>query len=289
MLVIDILFSNSATIALFTNMLSVCFNQDQETTVYQDESKLKGLQTSVQKIAALSIMVHIIVLISFLFPHEQKGSDSYWSFEEEINRLSETPNFIGAWIWIITLSACISLYIGANKKRRALLVPFMLLVGILQAYFTFNIVMAIVTLVASSNWSLFLTLIFPVALAIVSFKIHRTTKNLFIELGRQPSHIQTNVSYNPGNEQLYSGVYQSGIVGQVRPNEHIVGNGRNREDSGFHANLPTPNHCDQNLRSGPALSSGDSPPAYCETQDSNICINIEAPPTYDDAMQQLKI
>ena len=266
-------------------MLSVWFNQDQETNVHQDESKLKILKTNVQNIAKVSISLLIIL---FVVPILSIAFNSYESFENKIGRLSETTMIIGSSIWIITLSACISLYIGASKRRRALLVPFMLLVGLLQAYFTINIVLAIVTLVASSNWSLFLTLIFPVALAIVSFKIHRTTKNLFIELGRQPSHIQTNVSYNPGNEQLYSGVYQSGIVGQVRPNEHIVGNGRNREDSGFHANLPTPNHCDQNLRSGPALSSGDSPPAYCETQDSNICINIEAPPTYDDAMKQLK-
>ena len=70
-------------------------------------------------------------------------------------------------------------------------------------------------------------------------------------------------NYNPDNEKLYSGVYQSGRVGQGRPNEHIVENGENREDSGLHANLPTPSHCDQNPRSGPALPSGDSPPAYC--------------------------
>ena len=92
--------------------------------------------------------------------------------------------------------------------------------------------------------------------------------------------------HTPGNEQLYSGVYQSGIVDQVRPNEHIVENVGNLGDSGLHANLPTPNHCAKNPRSSPALPSGDSLPPYCETQNLNVCINVESPPSYNDAIKQ---
>ena len=66
----------------------------------------------------------------------------------------------------------------------------------------------------------------------------------------------------------------------------LVENVGNRGDSGFYANLPIPNHCDQNPRSGPAFPSGDSPPVYCETQNSNVCKNVEAPPSYDDGMKQ---
>ena len=267
-------------------MLPVCFNQDQETTVYQDESKLKDLQTSVRKIAALSIMVHIIVFISFLFPHEQKGSDSYWSFEEEINRLSETPNFIGAWIWIITLSACISLYIGANKKRRSYLLPFMVLFGILQASFVVYIVLAIISFFAAGMISISLPPFFIVAVMIVSLIGQRSTKNLFIELGRQPPCVQPNVSYNPGFEQLYSGIYQPGVTNQVQPNDPTCASRRDCEISGFHVNMLTSNVNNQIPTVGHSLSLQDRPPAYFETQNSNICINVEPPPSYNDAIRK---
>ena len=126
--------------------------------------------------------------------------------------------------------------------------PFRILVGCLQALFVFNIVLAMGILLASPFMSKFrvkvyiplVLAIYDMAMSFVLFKMQRTTKNLFDELGRQPSAIQlVNVSYNTGNEQMYSSVYQPRNDGQVRASAPIDEDDGIRGGSGLHVILPT--------------------------------------------------
>ena len=121
---------------------------------------------------------------------------------------------------------------------------------------------------------------------VVSFIGQRTTKNLYIEIGRQPPCVQPNVSHNPISEHLYSGVYQPGATNQFQSNDPTCDINRECEAPRLHVNIPISSVNNQRPRVGPSRSLQDSPPAYFEAQNSNICINVEPPPSYNDAMKK---
>lgn len=224
--------------------MSVCCNQDQETRIHQDVSKLRSLRKNVQNIAKVLISLLIILFGAFTI---QITFNSDMPMVDNIRFFFQKPVLVGATIWIITLSICILLHIGASKKKRASLVPFRILVGCLQPLFVFNIVLAMGILLASPFMSKFrvkvyipfVLAIYDMAMSFVLFKMQRTTKNLFDELGRQPSALQlVNVSYNTENEKIYSSVYQPRNDRQVRASAPIIEDDGNCGGSGLHVILP---------------------------------------------------
>jgi len=88
------------------------------------------------------------------------------------------------------------------------------------------------------------------------------------------------------SEHLYSDVYQQGVTNQFQPNDPTFAINRECEDPGFHVSMPASNVNNQGPRVGPSIPLQDSPPAYFEAQNSNICINVDPPPSYNDAMKK---
>ena len=226
-------------------MMSVCCNQDQETRIHQDVNKLRSLQKNVKNIAKVLISLLILLFGAFTI---QITFNSDMPMVDNIRFFFQKPVLVGATIWLITLSICILLHIGASKKKRIFLVPFMILVGILQALYVVSIVLVMGLLLASlfmrkfrgEVFWIWFSLIDIIAMTFVLFQMQRTTKNLFDELGRQPSAIQlVNVSYNTENEQIYSSVYQPRNDGQVRASAPIDEDDGIRGGSGLHVILPT--------------------------------------------------
>jgi len=134
--------------------------------------------------------------------------------------------------------------------------------------------------------------------------IQRTTKNLYVELGRDDVRSRqlpvelSNISYNREPEQLNCNVGsndcsvllgQSNVCDSALSNESNVNGGRNHGESDLRVNLADYTQNEQNQEmTNSLIPFEDSPPSYCQTQNTNICINIELPPSYDDAMKKYK-
>jgi len=252
---------------------------------YQDVVKLQVLQKNVGAIAKICMFLHFIPFCALIIP---AAFNSHHSRDRKIEYYTDPPSLIAVTIWVITLSVSVSLYFGAREKRRYLLVPFMILIGLLQAICILNVLPILFTIVNNRHYvSGFVPIIFVGLFVLSLFKMQKTTKNLYVELGKETPVLQPNLAYNPGTEQLYSGVYQPTIG--VRPAENIVNGDVNQSNSGLRVNLPIYTPDIPSIRVNPSHLGDDCPPAYCETQHSNNGANIEPPPSYDDAMKKPEI
>ena len=277
---------------------------------YQDIIKLEILRDKVGYIARICITLHVILMPlipifsinsinAILFPYAtyslRDAIDPREGFQIEF--YIDTTKLIAATIWAITMSASVSLYIGAKQKKRYLLMPFMILIGLFQGYCLLNLLPSLL-----NSWrplhrlypKLFIPVIFIIASNLLLFMIQKSAKNLYVELGKETHHLsnlQPDITYSPRTRLLHSGVYQPTLG--VRPIENIVtsnlvtSNGdTNQSSSGLHVDLPIHAPSIPSERVYPSALGEDCPPAYCETKHSNNVTNIEPPPSYDDATKK---
>ena len=276
-----------------------------ETVQQLPTDKLSELQNRVQNIAKGFIALHVVLLCYpvLCYPGNYvEDSASIWILT----------------FYVITTATYVLLYIGARKKKRRLLLPFRFLIGGLNALSFLILVILSFTMLALAFYGLKegadletwirvgLPLFFPWSFAIfvtmIFTKIQQTTRNFYVELGlddvrsRQLPVELSNISYNQGSEQSNCNggsndcsvlLGQSNVCDSTLSNESNVNGARNHEESDLSVNLPDFILNEQNQEiANSLLPFEDSPPAYCETQNTNICINIEPPPSYDDAMKK---
>ena len=270
---------------------------------YQDIIKLQTLRDNVGYIARICITLQVILFCMVIIPYSINSLGDAIDPPEgsQIENYTDTTKLIAATIWVITTSASVALYIGAKQKKRYLLVPFMILIGLFQGYCLINAVLFLLSswryiIKAIHHPKLFIPFIFVIAFNFLLFMIQKPAKNLYVELGKetpQLSILQPHLSYSPRTGLSYSGVYQR--TPGVRSTENILtsnfvrSNGdTNQSSSGLHVDLPIHTPSIPSERVGASALGEDCLPAYCETNHSNNVTNIEPPPSYDDAMKKLE-
>jgi len=282
-----------------------------ETVQQLPTDKLSELQNRVQNIAKGFIALHVVLLFYPVLCHPG-------------NYVEDSASIWILTFYVITTATYVLLYIGARKKKRRLLLPFRFLIVSLNALSFLILIILSCTILAFAFYGLkngfrsrfgefevwlyvALSILFPwsfaVGVAIILTTIQRTTKNLYVELGRDDDRSRqipvelSNISYNQESDQLNCNVGsndcsvllgQSNVCDSTLSNECNVNGGRNHEESDLRINLPDhiPNEQNQEI-TNLLIPFEDSPPSYCETQNTNICINIEPPPSYDDAMKKV--
>jgi len=233
------------------------------------------LERKVKKIAVAWCTIHIIGFIGEILFNTQK----YGISQDGHNWYESKTIFYIAIETMVGLISSVCLFIGATKRQKYLLIPFMLSSIVALLFFLGIFIMYIVNYISIKHSGLMMHL-FAMALLLILICTQawmlNITQKYYTELSKKHNRdVVEDLPCATANPFPATAPSQSDVLGYA-PMNHAIGQTSQRTPSTFNENE---NSSIQPMR--PEL-----PPAYSDTvvvsRDSND--KAELPPSYDDAM-----
>jgi len=230
------------------------------------------LQRKVKKIAVAWFTIHLIGFVGEILSKTQKygisESGQYWYESKSIVYMAIETS--------IGLISSICLFVGATKRNKYLLIPFML-VGAVTFVFLIGVsVMFILLLWSSGNPSAFIAIAFLLVLIFTQLWMLKTTQQYYKELNKKQGR--------DGVENLPCAT-DSALPATAPPRNDVLGQAPMNPGSGPTSfRFPSALNPNESFNSQPIPP--ELPPAYSDTvvvsRDSTN--RGELPPSYDDAI-----
>ena len=251
-----------------------------------------NLQRKVQSIAIGCIGIHIMGFFGEIV--QIMSSQKYTT--EEYGEVFHRRTIISMMMEsLLGLISCGLLLIGAKKKNKFLLIPFMLIMVLLQVFLSITLfILGMACL--SGDPVIFMSMVLITILISMTCWILRTVKLFYDEIRKEERETTTRTinrsdrqSENENIPQAYTEVSQPNVVALIgvappgNPESIFMSN----QVNGTGWQFPTLTNVNEEIDSIP--SAPEPPPAY--TESSNIPSTSdgpEAPPSYDEAMSMKK-
>ena len=249
-----------------------------------------NLQRKVQSIAIGCIGIHIM---GFFGEIVQIMSSQYQS---EYGDVFQRRTIISMMMEsLLGLISCGLLLIGAKKKNKFLLIPFMLIMVLLQVFLSITLfILGMACL--SGDPVIFISMVLITILILITCWILRTVKLFYDEIRKEETGTQTRTvnrsdrqSENENYPQAYTEVSQPNavaLVGVASPgNPESIFTSNQVNGAGWQ--FPTLTNVNEEIDIIP--SAPEPPPAYTESPNiPSTRDGPEAPPSYDEAMSMKK-
>ena len=243
------------------------------------------LQKKVQNIAVGMIVIHVLGVVGEIMQYSTSKYNHKPNYAEFLGGRTAISIIMESLIGII---ACVMLFFGAKKKNRYLLIPFMLIMVVLQVFL-------VITLFILGMLCLHGDPVIYVAMGLIMILISltcwmlRTTKALYDEL-----RINTGLGPNTTSRQCttypiqpYTQESHSHAVALPTSNCDSVDLEANGDGHYQYLTIPPLNNSNQVVENPTAQF--EPPPAYDETPTASNPLGVtELPPSYDEAMTMKK-
>ena len=246
------------------------------------EIKMSALQSStdlqrkVKNIALGSIGLHVIGFLGEIL-------QSLESFATRYPEIFENPTFLSMLIEsAIGLIASILLYEGAKTRNKYMLIPFMIIIVVLQFFMVITLFF-FGMLCLSGDPIIYFAIAMMVVLITFAGWMLRTTKTLYDDIRKngtlvsdQSTSVNQTSSTLTHEHHAYNQVFQPTVVASNCGEVDLEGN--------LQVNIPS----FENVNEDNPDASTEQPPAYNETSTAANNDAQEFPPSYDEAMKMRK-
>jgi len=239
----------------------------------------KGLQKKVQNIAVGMIVIHVLGVVGEIMQYSQSKYNQKPNYAEFLGGRTAISIIMESLIGIV---ACVMLFFGAKKKNRYLLIPFMLIMVVLQVFLVVSMFI-LGMLCLHGDPVVYVAMGFIMILISLTCWMLRTTKALYDE-------IRTNAGLVPATTSRQCTTDNVQSCTQIAHQDSLAALNYDSVDleayvDGHYLHIPAFNPSSQAIENPAAQFDTSAPPAYDETPAvSNSVAVSELPPTYDEAM-----
>jgi len=227
------------------------------------------LQNSVQNIAFNCILLHSIVVIGEVIIF----SDSTFY---ELRKMFQSKVVISIFIEpMLGLLSCILLYVGAKRKNKYLLLPFMLMMTIFQAFLVVALIICAIGFIFMGP-GVILVMVIPFFILLLTLWMSKTTLAFYNKICEDYANNRIRHIANIATESNMEGVRARRVAGVVVNTNDI--------ESNLCVQVPIDTNLHWHFCPPPRRpSSEEPPPTYtaCATTENG---EAELPPSYDEAL-----
>ena len=250
--------------------------------------RLNLLQNRVQKIALGCILLHVIGFSGEVIQVSTSKNNEPQKDQERFERRAILSIISESMVGLLT---SILLYCGAKRQNKYMLVPFMLIMVLLQAFLVITIFLFITLCLTGECSSGDPLIYFYLALLFILISITcwllRTTKSLFDELRKDDD-----IGSPAEPQDVPNALEPQNMVRQPTwvaiPGANSAQIDLESNDSSLRANLPIPNVNNSNQEVDHSETIDEPPPDYnlATAITNSMFRSIEPPPLYEDVIKK---